>query len=288
MKYAYFPGCSLHSTAKEFDMSARAVCRELGIELEEIPDWNCCGATSAHSLNRDLSIALPLRNLAKAEEMGLDVIAPCAACFNRMKSADGIAKDHPEMLTEIAEKSGINYRGTINVISLLEAITLLGEEAIKSHVKRELSELKVACYYGCLLLRPPDITRFDDPENPKSLDNLVTALGAEAVNWPYKTECCGASLSLSKVEVVEKLTHDILSMAKRAGANCVAAACPLCQGNLDLRQAQIETAYGERFGLPVFYFTQLMGLAFGLPESELGLKRHMVSADRVLAASGSR
>jgi len=288
MKYAYYPGCSLHSTAKEYGLSARAVCRELGIELEEIPDWNCCGATSAHSLSRELSIALPLRNLAKAEEMGLDVLAPCAACFNRLRSANAAVKDDPALLESVNKTIGCDYKGSVNIVSLLGAINELGEETIKAHVKRELSGLKVACYYGCLLVRPPDVAGFDDPENPESLDRLMTSLGAEAVEWPYKTECCGASLSLSKPEVVVKLTHDILAMAKRAGANCIAAACPLCQGNLDLRQSQVEGRYGERFGLPVFYFTQLMGVAFGLPNAALGLKKHMVNPDPVLAGVGSR
>ena len=147
--------------------------------------------------------------------------------------------------------------------------------------------MKVACYYGCLLLRPPNVVNFDNPENPKSLDDLMATLGAEAVNWPYKTECCGASLSLSKPEVVVKLTHDILSMAKRAGANCISTACPLCQGNLDLRQSQVESSYGERFGLPIFYFTQLMGYAFGLPNSSLGLNKHMVNPGRLLSEVGA-
>jgi len=288
MRYAYYPGCSLHSTAKEYGLSARAVCRELGIELEEIPDWNCCGATSAHSLSRELSIALPVRNLAKAEEMGLDVLAPCAACFNRLRSANAAVKDDPALLDSINKTIGSNYKGSVNIVSLLGAINELGEETIKAHVKRELSGLKVACYYGCLLVRPPDVADFDDPENPQSLDRLMTSLGAEPVEWPYKTECCGASLSLSKPEVVVKLTHDILAMAKRAGANCIAAACPLCQGNLDLRQSEVEGRYGERYGLPVFYFTQLMGVAFGLPNAALGLKKHMVNPDPVLAGVGSR
>ena len=287
MKYAYYPGCSLHSTAKEYDLSTRAVCRELGIELEEIPDWSCCGATSAHSLNRDLGIALPLRNLAKAEEMGLDVVTPCAACFNRMKSADAAVKDDPELLKSASEIVGADYKGLVNILSLLAAVDQLDDETIKAHVKRELPGLKVACYYGCLLLRPPDVAGFDDPENPESLDKLVAELGAEAVKWPYKTECCGASLSLSKPEVVVKLTHDILSMAKHAGANCIVTACPLCQGNLDLRQSQVESTYKEQFGLPVLYFTQLMGYAFGLPNSSLGLNKHMVNPGRILAGAGT-
>ena len=283
MKYAYFPGCSLHSTASEYDRSTQAVCKELGIELEEIEDWNCCGATSAHSLDHTLSVALPLRNLAKAEAMGLDVIAPCAACFNRLKSADAAVKKDPELLRFMEEQAGIKYEGKVRVLSLLEAISKLGDEAIKSHVKRELSGLKVACYYGCLLLRPPDVAQFDDPENPTSLDSIIGDTGAEPIEWPYRTECCGASLSISKSEVVVKLTHDILSMAKRAGANCIATACPLCQGNLDMRQEDVEGKYGEKFGLPIFYFTQLMGLAFGLWEGHLGLSRLMVDPDPVLA-----
>lgn len=287
MKYAYFPGCSLHSTASEYEQSAQLVCRELGIELEEIPDWNCCGATSAHSLNRDLSILLPLRNLSKAEEMGLDVVAPCAACFNRLKTADAFVKENPEQFQAIAKKYGISYHGNIRILSLLAAISDIGEEPVRSRVKRELTGLKVACYYGCLLVRPPDIAQFDDPENPESLDRLMTALGAEPVPWPFKTECCGASLSLSKPEVVVKLTHDILSMAKRAGAHCIAAVCPLCQANLDLRQEEVEAKYQKKLALPIFYFTQLMGLAFGLPEASLGLKKHMVNPAQALAAVGS-
>lgn len=287
MKYAYYPGCSLHATAKEYEMSTQAVCRALGIQLLEIPDWSCCGASSAHSLNHDLGIGLSLRNLAKAEEMGLDVVTPCAACFSRLKAADAAVKKDPELGKSMAEKTGFHYRGTIEVLSLLEAVDRLGAEPIQALVKRELSGLKAACYYGCLLVRPPDVVKFDDPEHPKSMDNIVTILGAEAVNWPYKTECCGASLSLSKSDLVVKLTHDILSMAKRSGANCIVAACPLCQGNLDLRQSQVEGVYGEKFGLPVFYFTQLMGLAFGLPENSLGLNKHMVTPGTVLASVGA-
>jgi heterodisulfide reductase subunit B len=288
MKYAYFPGCSLHSTAKEYDSSTQAVCRVLGLELDEIPDWNCCGASSAHSLNHDLGIALPLRNLAKAEATGLDVVAPCAACFNRMKSADAALKSDPDLLRTLTGKIGVEYRGSINVISLLQAVHSLGTEQIAKNVKTGLSGLKVACYYGCLLLRPPATIGFDDPENPTSMDQIVTALGAEAIDWPYKHECCGAGLSISRSDVVVKLTHDILSMAKRAGANCLVTACPLCQTNLDSRQSQVESAYNEQYGMPVFYLTQLMGIAFGLSKGSLGLNKHMVDPMPVLAGVGSK
>lgn len=285
-KYAYYPGCSLHSTAKEFDMSTRIICEVLGIDLVEIPDWNCCGATSAHALNHDLSVALPMRNLAIAEKMGMDVVAPCAACYNRLKTADKVAKENPEELRRISDEAGLEYNGSINVLSMLEVVDSLPDEVIQKHVRRKLEGLKVACYYGCLLLRPPGTTKFDDPENPKSLDRIVTLLGAESVDWPHKIECCGAGLSLSKSEIVVKLTHDILSSAKISGANCITAACPLCQGNLDMRQTEVESKYAESFGMPIFYFTQLMGLAFGLSAKSLGLDSHMVETDPLLTGAG--
>jgi len=190
------------------------------------------------------------------------------------------------MQSLMADKYGINFKGTVDTFSLLSVVYGLGIEAVQSKVKRELTGLKPACYYGCLLLRPPDVAGFDDAENPTSLDDLMGVTGAEAVKWPYKTECCGASLSLSKSEVVVKLTHDILSMAKRSGANCIVTACPLCQGNLDMRQSQVEGQYNEKFGLPIFYFTQVLGMAFGLPESGLGLNKLMVSPQPVLAGIG--
>lgn len=286
MKYAYYPGCSLHSTAKEYEDSTLAVCEELGIELQEIPDWNCCGATSAHATNRELGFALPLRDLAQAESMGLDVVAPCAACFSRLKAADHAANDNPELIQSVAAKSGLKYEGRVKVLSLLEAIAAIPADEIKSHVKRELTGLKPACYYGCLLTRPPKVAAFDCPEHPTSMEGIMTAIGAEPVEWPYKNECCGASLALSRSDIVVKLTRDILSMAKRSGANCIVAACPLCQANLDTRQAQAEAKYGEQFGLPVFYFTQLMGYSFLIPKTDLGMNRLMVDPRGVLAGIG--
>lgn len=286
MKYAYYPGCSLHATATEYDHSTLEVCEALGMELQEIPDWNCCGASSAHSLNHDLSIALPLRNLAIAEGMGLDVIAPCAACFSRLKAADAEVKGDPKLQASMAEKSGVKYNGRIQVLSLLAAISALGDDAIKSKVQKPLTGLKVASYYGCLLLRPPSVACFDDPENPVSLDNIMADLGAEVIEWPYKNECCGASLSISKPEIVVKLTHDILSMAKQAGADCLVTACPLCQGNLDMRQPDIAAKYGKQFNMPIFYFTQLMGLALGLRTEGLGIRQLLVDPIPVLAKIG--
>jgi len=288
MKYAYYPGCSLHSTAKEYDASARAVCQVLGIELVEIPEWNCCGATSAHSLSHDLSIALPLRNLMLAEQMGLDVVAPCAACYNRLKSADAAVTEDPDLQKAMAGRFGISYNGRIRVLSLLEIISDLEGDKIQIPLKCGLAGLKPACYYGCLLLRPPDVVQFDDPENPQFMDRLMAMLGAGPVDWPYKNECCGASLALTKTGVVVKLAHDILAMAKRAGANCLVTACPLCQGNLDMRQPAITAVYGERFDMPIFYFTQMMGIAYGLPDNTLGLRQLMVNPAPLLEGIGAK
>ena len=282
MKYAYYPGCSLHSTAKEYGDSTRAVCEALGIELVEIPDWNCCGASSAHSLSHTLSLALPARNLGLAEKMGLDVVVPCAACFNKMRAAEQAMADDEQVRAEINAMLDAPFEGKISAKTLLEVLAAPElAETIAAKITKPLSALKVACYYGCLLVRPPKVTKFDDPEDPQSLDNIISLLGAEAVNWPYKTECCGASFALTKSDVVVKLTHDILRYAREAGANCIACVCPLCQANLDTRQRDVAGKYGEKFDMPVFYFTELMALAMGLPIGDC-LKRHLVDTTDVL------
>ena len=282
MKYAYYPGCSLHSTAKEYDCSTKAVCREIGIELEEIPEWNCCGASSAHSLSHNLSLALPARNLGLAQKMGLDVAVPCAACYNKMRTAEQELRNNTQEREQINKILDAPFTGSITVKTLPEIIGAPEMvDAIAEKVKKPLSQLKAACYYGCLLVRPPKIMQFDDAEDPKSLDEIVSMLGAETVKWPYKTECCGASFALTKPGIVVKLTYDILRYAKAAGANCIVCACPLCQANLDGRQTDVAAKYGERFDIPIFYFTELMALAMDLPVGDC-LKRHMVDTGGVL------
>ena len=276
-RFAYFPGCSLHSTAKEYAESTEQVCSALGVELVEIPDWNCCGATSAHAVDKILSVALPARNLVIAEQMGLDVAVPCAACFNRLVSANEHLKNEPELRQEVNPSLPHEFQGTIKVRPLVDVIVNgVGLDKIAEAVKRPLSSFKVACYYGCLLVRPPKIVGFDRAEDPQTLDQLVRTLGAEAVDWPHKTECCGASFSLTRRDIVYKLTGDVLRMAKKAGANCVVTACPLCMTNLDMRQRDIEKMTGERLDLPIFFFTELMGLAMGL-DIESCLERHFVN-----------
>lgn len=279
MRLSYYPGCSLHSTAREYGLSTKAVCEALGIDLVEIPDWSCCGASSAHSINHTLSIALPARNIAAAQEEGLDIVVPCAACFSNMRKADTALREDDAVRQEIEEMLSFRYSGRLRILHMLEVICgRIGLEAVRERVVNELTGLKVAPYYGCLLVRPPDICGFDDAENPTTLDNLLRAIGAEPVKWSYKTECCGGSLALIQTEIVEKLVGEITEMAVEAGASCIATACPLCSTNLETRQ---------KIGLPVFFFTELMGLALGLDGCEKWFKMHLVPTEPVLQALGA-
>lgn len=282
MKLGYFPGCSLHSTAKEFDLSLRAIAGPLGVELEEVRDWSCCGATSAHATDHLLSVALAARNLSLAEEQGLsEVMAPCAACFSRLAAArHEMAHDarQAELVRPMLARPFRNAVQVRNVVALLQGLT--GAIAARA---RPLSGLKVACYYGCLLVRPPEVAQFDDPEDPTSMEAVVASTGATPVRWSRRLDCCGAGFSLSRVGSVVRLGRAILEDAKASGAQAVVVACPMCQSNLDLRQSAME-ARGARLGLPILFLTQLVGLALGLDGASLGLERHFVSADGVLEA----
>jgi heterodisulfide reductase subunit B len=308
VKYAFFPGCSLESTAWDFDRSTRAVCRALGIELEDIPDWICCGSTPAHATNASLAVALPVIDLQKAQAMGLPVMAACASCYARLRTANYKVRHEPEDRRRAERITGKPYDGGVEVRHVLDVLVNdVGLDAIRAKVGQvanlprtienrgrragwqpapRLAGLRVACYYGCLLTRPPEIVAFDNPEHPSSMDELVAAAGAEPVPWPFKTECCGASLSMSQSAVVCRLSHRLLSMARQAGAECLAVACPLCQVNLDLRQADAVKAHGPIPPTPVLYITQLLGLALGLSFADLGLDALSVSADSLLGPCG--
>jgi len=257
VKVSYYPGCSLHGTAKEYDQSVRSVSHALGIELEEIEDWSCCGATSAHSTNFKLSIALPARNLIAAEKKAQDVMIPCAACFNRFKTAEHHLGHDPALKAEVEEIVGGRYQGSVAVRNPIDIIVKdIGLEALSAKVVKPLAGLKPVSYYGCLLLRPPEVCHFDDAENPVLLDRILTALGAEARPWSFKTDCCGGSLTISKTAIVTKMVDKLMAMAREAGANCLVTACPICTANLDMRAS-------AGAGLPVFYFTELAALAMG-------------------------
>jgi len=282
--YSFFPGCSLESTASDFQMSTLAVARALGISLEEIPGWTCCGSSAAHASDHILSVSLPARNLAVAESLNQDVVVCCAACYARLASANLELIANPEMRSQVFKTAGIDYSGSVKVRHFLNVLKEdVGLKEIRDSVERSLNGLKVACYYGCLLTRPKELSILDDPENPQLLEQILEAAGAEPIEWPYKTECCGASFSITRTETVKKLSGEILRMAKASGAECIAVACPLCQTNLDLRQEDIEKASGEKIGLPVFYFTQLLGRALGIPDNELGIGKLMTDPSAVLA-----
>lgn len=282
MKIGYFPGCSLQGTARDFGESVRAVAEALGVELEEVRDWSCCGSTSAHATNHRLSLALPARTLALAEEQGLErVFAPCAACYSRLASAGRALRDDAKLRSEI---SGVIERPLTAQVGVLSILDWLRELAPDIERKRSvpLGELSVACYYGCLLVRPPGLGSTDDPEMPTSMETIVRAAGAKPVSWRMALECCGGGFSVSRIGTVVRLGRAILTDAKGAGASMMAVGCPMCHSNLDFRQhviAERESGIGE---LPVLYLTQLVGLALGIEPRRLGLQRHFVSPRPIL------
>jgi heterodisulfide reductase subunit B len=284
MKYAYFPGCSQGSTAEEYNRSLLAVARRLGVmELVEIPDWNCCGATPAAAIvSPTLPTSLAARNLSIARGMGMDeIVAPCAACYKNMKKASQELQHSEELRAQA--------RGMLNNAQLSQVpkvrhpldvvVNDVGLDNIP--VEKPLSGLKVASYYGCLLTRPAG--GFDDIEYPTSMDRLMETLGAEAVDFPYKTKCCGGGIYMFHENISFAMSADVLVHAKAAGANAVTVGCPFCQLLLDLYQDKLEEIRNTTFNLPIFFFSQLMGLAMGLDRAELGLEKLIVSPFPLLA-----
>jgi len=284
-RYAYFPGCSAESTAQDMHQSTLAVAQSLGMQLVEPKGWTCCGATAGHQTDRLLAVALPAATLVKVQDLGLDLVVNCAACYNRMKVANHEIAGNRQVRAQVAEAIGRDYDGSVKVRHLLEVLLDgVGTETIQKALRRSLAGLKVASYYGCLLVRPREVTGFDDPENPSSLDRLVAAMGGTPLEWPHKVECCGGGLSMSRTDVVVNLTDTIVGMAKLAGADCIAVSCPMCQINLDMRQLDIARSKGNRYDLPVLYITQLLGLCLGVPAQKLGLNKLMISPARVVQA----
>ncbi len=283
MRFGYFPGCSAESIARDMHESTIAVSKALGVELTEPKGWTCCGATAGHQTDRFLSVALPAASLAKVKDDGLDMIVSCAACYNRMEVANHEILNSAEMRKDVGEALGRDYDGSVNVRHFLEVLLDdVGIEKIKESMKHSLNGLKVACYYGCLLVRPHEVTNFDNPENPTCMDKLVAALGAESLDWPHKVECCGGGLSMSRTDVVVSLTDSILEMAKAAGAQCITVGCPMCQINLDMRQRDIQKQMGKTYHMPIVYITQLLGLCLGISPDDLGLSKLMVSPSKVI------
>jgi heterodisulfide reductase subunit B len=255
------------------------VCEALDVELIELEDWNCCGASSAHSLSHELALALPARNVALAQAAGLDTVIPCPACYQHSLAADKRLREDESWRAEMEQLLGFQYNGQGRSRHLLEVLGVdLDKDALAAKVTQPLKGLKVACYYGCVLVRPPELTGWDDPEHPVIMDRLLEAVGAEPVDWSWKVDCCGASLTLSRSEVVVELSSKLAEAAQEAGANSIACACGICQINLDTRQKDTQ--------IPIFYFTELMGLAFGLPGTDKWLGKHMVDPRPLLRSLG--
>jgi len=282
--FGYYPGCSGQGTSAEYDSSTRAVCAELGIVLQDLGDWNCCGSTPAHTIDHSLSTALSARNFVQAGKQGLlDVTTPCPSCLKNMRVALRNMSD--EHIGPKASKllGGDTLREGHTIKSVMQIIhEQVSAEEIAAKSMRPLTGLKVAPYYGCLMSRPQELMQFGDPENPMVMEELLTAAGAEVLPFPLKVECCGASMGIPLNEAVTRLSGKIVDLAASMGADVIAVACPLCQMNLDLRQGQINRANKAHFKMPVMYYTQLLGLAFALPHNELGLDKLVVDPQPVL------
>lgn len=284
MTYAYFPGCSLKGTGKAYEESFLAVCKSLGVAMDEIEDWNCCGATAYMAVDELKALTLAARNLALAEQKNQDIVAPCSGCYlvlEKSKRSIIAHKDNGDPVREALGTVGLSFKGTIQVRHPLDVfVNDLGLDAIKSRVKKPLSGLKVAPYYGCQIVRP--YATFDDQIEPVAMDRLFEALGATVVAYPLKTRCCGGSLTGTVHEVGGRLSHILIHEAEKRGADLIATCCPLCHFNLDSYQDETGAGYSET-NMPVVYFTQLMGVALGLSPGELGLNRNIVSAAPALA-----
>ncbi len=281
MRVTYYPGCSLESTAEEYKVSLLEAFRSMGIDLVELDDWNCCGATSAHSLDFRLGISLPARNLLLASETTDLMLTPCAACYNRQKTAATLLSENSQLKEQIERGLNRRFRQTVRVQNILE---FLSEriELLKAKVKRPLSHLKAVCYYGCLLTRPPQITNEPNYEDPQSMDIIVRALGAHPIDWSFKTECCGGSLSIARKDIVIRLVSKIFRMARETEADAIITACPLCQMNLDTRQREAEALTGEKYRIPILFLSELMAAAFGYERMRDLERRHLVDPAGVL------
>jgi len=256
------------------------------IPLQEIPDWNCCGASAAHYLNEELAKALPYRNLVKAEEAGLDrIISPCPACYSHLKHTHEEVAEENDLRDRLRTIVGKEYQGRVVAKHLLDFIKEdIGLDRLKASLQTSLNGLKVVSYYGCLTRLPG--VHLDDVENPTLMDEIVQAIGGESLDWSHKTECCGASLSISRTEIALRLVSSILEAAKERGAECIAVVCPLCQSNLDARQGDINKKFGTSYKIPILYLSQLIGLTQKLGYSQLGLNRLVISPKTILLEKG--
>lgn len=276
MKLGFYPGCSLTGSSREYNESLLAISKAAGIELVEISDWNCCGATAAHNLNKELSVSLPARNLAIAEFEEMDeLVVPCAACYNRLVMTQHELNEKADLKALVSEKLQMPLKNKIKILNVLQFL--------EKHIVPRLDELvktplayDVACYYGCLLVRPNKVMKDERFEDPMTMDVIMQKLGANAIDWPFKTECCGAGFSVSKTEIVGELSGKIVRNAVGRGAKAIVVACPMCHSNLDMRRPAIESYLQRKVDIPVIYITQAIALAMGLSPQQAGIQRHFV------------
>jgi heterodisulfide reductase subunit B len=278
MKVSYYPGCSLEGTAADYAASIAAITPLMNVELAELEDWNCCGASAAHSINHQLSLELPTRNLALARKTGLDLVVPCALCFNRLKAAE---KAEPHGDQPAPPTNGGKVWDLLEFLTQKSFLTMLSQK-----IARPLTGLKAVGYYGCLASRPPEVTGKVDYENPEELEKLLQVLQAEPLDWSFKTDCCGAGLAMSRPDLIDTLVGRLYDRALATGAQCFVVACQMCQANLDMSQGRIAKKTGKAYYLPVFYFTELIGLALGHPDTGGWLARHLVDPRPLLRQKG--
>jgi heterodisulfide reductase subunit B len=289
MNLAYYPGCALHGSSNDCEQSLRACLETLDVQLNEIDDWICCGATAAHSLNQKLAIALPARNLALAEDEGYQqMLAPCPMCSMQLLKARKALAEDEALRRSMSEIVKLEVRGETQVLNLIQLFEAIGLDRLKAAVKAPLGWVHAACYYGCLLTRPASVVEFDDSEQPRSMEKIVQALGGKTVDWNYPTECCGAGMTMASEHTVLDLSHKILSNAEAHGANCLVVACPMCHVNLDMKQPDIERHYGVRHAMPIYYLSDVVGLALGVKPEALGVNRHFVCSANPAPAGSAR
>lgn len=276
MKIGLYPGCSLEGSSREYAESLRAIAPHLGLELEEVEGWNCCGSSSAHQLDHTLSLALPARILAQAEKQKFpELLVPCAACYYRLASTKKDLISDGETRSTVTEIINMPYAGTTTVQNILEVLYRVLTPEVQKRLPASFPH-KVVCYYGCLLVRPSSVVHAERMEDPMQMDDLMKRIGATPLDWGMKTECCGASFSITRTDIVGKLCCNILEDATIRGAEAIIVACPMCHSNLDMRRKEIERVAGKKFSIPVIYITQAIGMALGLDEKSLGLQRHFV------------
>ena len=277
MEIGFYPGCSLKGTSSEYAQSTLALAKVFDINLKEITDWNCCGATAAHNLNHELAVALPARVLALAERDGMtEIVVPCAACYNRLSVTQHELNKDKGLKARVEDILQMPLSGAIEIMNVMQFIDKYIADKIEEKVIKPFDQ-QVVCYYGCLLVRPQEVLNFDRLEDPQSMDTLMSKIGATPMEWGYKTECCGAGFSVSRTDIVAKLSGKIVKDAVDRGAKAIIVACPMCQSNLDMRRPQINSYLKMKTDIPAMYITQAIGLAVGISREELGLKKLFVA-----------